>query len=344
MGALQHERQVEQVTRTHALGAALTTENVQNVAPPSVARAVALHPGEPYDSCLWVGRGTTLCICGGLSVDDRWITAKLSTVVHRWCGRTCSLGPYRGLVQQFWPTPLNDVDPIALVAADPRPTPVDRPWLVVNMVASIDGAIEVEGRSGGLSSPADKAMFHALRELPDVIMVGAGTARAENYGPVQLDEAAQARRIARGQQPVPRLAVVSGRANLDPTSRLFCDPRQPPIVITSKSAPAEALDPLRDVSDILIVGDATVDLRAALRHLRHDGVNTALCEGGPTLNDQLLAEDLVDEWCQTISPILTGGAAARGAHGDSNGVATRLVLERVIVDDSVLLLRYARES
>lgn len=247
-------------------------------------------------------------------------------------------------MHQFWPTPLPDVDPIALVAADQRPTPIDRPWLLVNMVASIDGAIEVEGRSGGLGSPADKAMFHALRELPDVILVGAGTVRAENYGPVQLDAAARARRLARGQQAVPRLAVVSGSANLDPTSRLFSDPHQPPIVITSASAPADALKPLRDLADILVAGDTAVDLRTALRQLRRDGLNTALCEGGPTLNDQLLADDLVDEWCQTISPILTGGAAARGAHGDSNGVATRLRLERVIVDDSVLLLRYARES
>ena len=65
LGAPRHERQVEQVTRTHALGAVLPTENAQNVTPPSVARAAALHPGEPYDSCLWVGRGITLCICGG---------------------------------------------------------------------------------------------------------------------------------------------------------------------------------------------------------------------------------------------------------------------------------------
>ena len=247
-------------------------------------------------------------------------------------------------MHQFWPTPLTDVDPVTLVAGDRRPTPIDRPWLVVNMVASIDGAIEVEGRSGGLGSPSDKAMFHALRELPDVIVVGAGTVRAENYGPVQLDDAARARRIARGQQPVPRLAVVSGRANLDPSSRLFSDPNQPPIVITSSSSPADALDPLRDVAEILIAGEHTVDLRTALERLRAAGMNTALCEGGPTLNDQLLAEDLVDEWCQTISPILTGGAAARGAHGDSIGVATPLRLERVIVDESVLLLRYARES
>ena len=247
-------------------------------------------------------------------------------------------------MQQFWPTLLTEVDPIALVAADHRPPPVDRPWLVVNMVASIDGAIEVEGRSGGLGSPADKAMFHALRELPDVIVVGAGTVRAENYGPVRLDDAARARRIARGQQPVPRLAVISGRANLDPASRLFSDPSQPPIVITSASAPAEALDPLRGLAEVLIAGEGAVDLGEALAQLRRSGMATALCEGGPTLNNQLLADDLVDEWCQTISPILTGGTAARGAHGDSNGVATRLRLERVIVDESVLLLRYARES
>lgn len=247
-------------------------------------------------------------------------------------------------MDQLLPTPLADIDPVELVAADHRPLPAGRPWVLVNMVASIDGAIEVEGRSGGLGSPGDKAMFHALRQLPDVILAGAGTVRAENYGPVKLDAEAQARRIERGQQPVPRLAVVSGRAHLDPTSKLFSDPTQRPIVITSATAPAQSVDALRDVADIVIAGSDSVDLPDAFRQLRAQNLCTLLCEGGPTLNNQLLADDLVDEWCQTIAPLLTGGDAERGAHGPTSGVTRTLRLGRVIVDDNVLLLRYARES
>jgi riboflavin biosynthesis pyrimidine reductase len=187
-------------------------------------------------------------------------------------------------------------------------------------------------------------MFHALRQLPDVIMAGAGTVRVENYGPVQLDADAQARRVARGQQAIPRLAVVSGRAHLDPASRLFSDPTQRPIVITTTTAPSDAVNKLRDVADIIITGSKTVDLRAAFAELREQGLKTLLCEGGPTLNNQLLRDDLIDEWCQTIAPVLTGGTAAQDSNSSSPQDARSLHLARVIVEDDVLLLRYARES
>jgi len=247
-------------------------------------------------------------------------------------------------VDQFFPSPLANLDPVELVAADTRAAPKDRPWVLVNMVASIDGAIEVEGRSGGLSSRADKAMFHALRQLPDVIMAGAGTVRVENYGPVQLDADAQARRVMRGQHALPRLAVVSGRAHLDPASRLFSDPAQRPIVITTTTASSHAVDKLRDFADIIIAGSDTVDLRAAFAELREQDVKTLLCEGGPTLNNQLLRDDLVDEWCQTIAPVLTGGTTAQSSIGSPPEDARSLQLARVIVEDDVLLVRYARES
>lgn len=247
-------------------------------------------------------------------------------------------------MDQFFPSPLANLDPVELVAADTRAAPKDRPWVLVNMVASIDGAIEVEGRSGGLSSRADKAMFHALRQLPDVIMAGAGTVRVENYGPVQLDADAQARRVMRGQHALPRLAVVSGRAHLDPASRLFSDPAQRPIVITTTTASSHAVDKLRDFADIIIAGSDTVDLRAAFAELREQDVKTLLCEGGPTLNNQLLRDDLVDEWCQTIAPVLTGGTTAQSSIGSPPEDARSLQLARVIVEDDVLLVRYARES
>jgi 5-amino-6-(5-phosphoribosylamino)uracil reductase len=161
---------------------------------------------------------------------------------------------------------------------------------------------------------------------------------------VQLDADAQARRIARGQQVLPRLAVVSGRAHLDPASRLFSDPTQRPIVITTTTASSHAVDKLRDVADIIIAGSDTVDLRAAFAELREQDVKTLLCEGGPTLNNQLLRDDLVDEWCQTIAPVLTGGTTAQSSIGSPPQDARSLQLARVIVEDDVLLVRYARES
>ena len=101
-------------------------------------------------------------------------------------------------MQRLWPDP-GEVDDLAgLVASEARPTHADRPWLLVNMISSLDGAIAIDGRSGGLGTPADKAVFRALRGIADVILVGAGTARAEGYGPPKPTDATRAARVARG--------------------------------------------------------------------------------------------------------------------------------------------------
>jgi RibD C-terminal domain len=78
-------------------------------------------------------------------------------------------------MRQLLPEHITEVDPVALYTADVRARINDRPWVVVNMITSIDGATAVDGRSGGLGGPADKAVFRALREVPDVILVGAWT-------------------------------------------------------------------------------------------------------------------------------------------------------------------------
>lgn len=234
-------------------------------------------------------------------------------------------------------------DLAALVAADSRPTPDHRPWLAVNMVSSVDGAIQVEGRSGGLGGPSDRAMFRALREMPDVILAGAGTMRTENYGPVVIEDEGRSRRRSRGQAEVPRLAVVSASLRLDPDARLFSEPTQRPIVLTCAAAPDEARRALAPVADVLVAGDGTVDLVDAMRQLRDVGAEVVLCEGGPTLNAALLEADLVDEWDQTIAPLVVTGSPARGSAGELPGVVHSFELRRLLLDDEgVLLARYAR--
>lgn len=249
-------------------------------------------------------------------------------------------------MRRLLPEPAVDLAPAdlaPLVATDARPAPADRPWLAVNMVTSIDGAIQVDGRSGGLGGPTDLAMFRALREVADAILVGAGTMRAEDYGPVVIGDEGRARRRARGQTDVPRLVTVSASLHLDPGARVFSDPPRRPIVVTCEAAPTDARRRVSEVADVLIAGDATVDLRDAMRQLHAVGVELVLCEGGPTLNAQLLAEDLVDEWCQTVAPLLVSGPDRRGTHGATDEVVRSLRLERVIADDDGnLVLRYAR--
>ena len=122
-------------------------------------------------------------------------------------------------MRQLLPEPVEDVDPDELYPDDARPAGVDRPWVLLNMVTSVDGATAVEGRSAGLGGAADQTVFHVLRSVPDVILVGAATVRAERYGPPRTSQAHQAARQARGQAPFPRLAIVSGRLDLDARHR-----------------------------------------------------------------------------------------------------------------------------
>ncbi len=89
-------------------------------------------------------------------------------------------------------------------------------WLRANMVVSLDGVASLEGLSEGLSGEADKRVFFLLRNLADVVIVGAGTARAENYGGVRVREQYAELRASLGQAPTPPVAIVSRRLGLDP--------------------------------------------------------------------------------------------------------------------------------
>ena len=218
-----------------------------------------------------------------------------------------------------------------------------RPYVAVNMVASADGAIAVDGRTQGLSSDADQALFRYLRSLADVILVGAQTVRAEHYGPPRLSQERQAERRARGQEPLPRIAVVSGRLELDWASRLFTESPVRPLLVVPGQADPDRLHEAERVADVVRAGEATVDMAAALSGL-HPAAEVVLCEGGPTLNGQLAARDLVDELCLTVSASLVGGDVATGLLGRAHLPEPRpLVLEHVLEDEGGdLFLRYGR--
>jgi riboflavin biosynthesis pyrimidine reductase len=238
-------------------------------------------------------------------------------------------------VRQLLPVPSTDADPVAAYVAADRVAPADRPWLLVNMVVSADGATAIDGRAGGMGGDADRRLFHALREVPDVILVGAGTARAENYGPAK----------PRPGKPAPRVAVVTASGDLDPSLRLFAeaDPAAPPpIVITGSGCPADRLGQLDARAEIIQTGADVADLGLALGALRQRGAAIVLCEGGPALNGQLIARDLVDEWCLSLAPLLVGGISARAAVGDPVSDPRPLVLDRLLEDDTVCFARYLR--
>ncbi len=218
-----------------------------------------------------------------------------------------------------------------------------RPYVVVNMVASVDGAIAVEGRTSALSTPTDRRLFHYLRSLADVILVGAQTVRAEGYGPPRIPEELQQERQARGQQPVPRLAVVTGSLQLDWSSRLFTDSPSRPFLVAPAGTDPGRLQEAEQVSDVVLAGASRVDLGEALLALRGHGVDVVLCEGGPTLNGELALGDLIDELCLTVSPILVGGDVATGvlAHVRLPGLLP-MTLVHGLEEQGELYLRYRR--
>jgi len=254
-----------------------------------------------------------------------------------------------------------------------RPVLETRPWVALNMVSSIDGAIaDPDGRSGGLSGPADKVAFRLLREWADVVLVGAGTARAENYGPAILDEGARTRRLDAGRPATPTLAVVTARGRLDPDSRLFTAggrgseptvdsdaPTRPLVFTTARNAPGVATT-LLDLAEVIGIttedtgsdpgegpsGDNGGDVvGGVLATLHRRGVTRVLCEGGPMLNAALFRVDAIDEVCLTLSPVVVGGSGGRvlGA-ADHRQALAHMALCHVESHDGFVLLRYVRRA
>ena len=241
------------------------------------------------------------------------------------------------------PSPDTELDRDALAALYAHPEG-PAPFVRVNFVASADGAVTVDGRSGGLEAPGDREVFGLLRELADVVLVGAGTARAEGYRGARTSPEREARRRARGQAPVPPIAVVSRGADLDPASPLFTDTTVAPLVLTAAEAPAEACRALAAAGAEIVVasgGDPeTTDPAAIVAALAARGLGRVLCEGGPALFGSLLAAGLVDELCLSLAPQLAGPGAARIVEGPGLAAPRPLQLVAVVGHADGLLLRY----
>src|SRR3954452_25136180 len=170
----------------------------------------------------------------------------------------------------------------------------DRPAVRLNMIVSADGGTSWGGVSGGLGGPADKALFLVLRSLADVALVAAGTMRAEGYGPARLPEAVQEQRRARGQTPVPPIAVVTRSLQFDWKNPFFGEATERPIIITVGTASEAERADAAAVADLIVAGDHDVDLRNAMEQLGARGLQHVLAEGGPTLNGALASAGLLD--------------------------------------------------
>jgi riboflavin biosynthesis pyrimidine reductase len=238
-------------------------------------------------------------------------------------------------VRQLLPVPAEDVDLRSLYAF-----PTDRPWVRANMVASVDGSAVREGRSEGLSGPADKKVFGVLRGLCDAVLVGAGTARVEGYRGMRARPTYADVRAELKQSPAPRLVIVSRRLDLDPASELFVGD-QPTIVVTHAGSEESARKRIAEVADVVVSGDEDVDLAAALDELIGLGLSRILCEGGPSLLADLAATGRLDDLCLTLSPLLVGGDGSRVLHGADSDVSLRLA--HLLEEDGFLLGRWVSD-
>jgi riboflavin biosynthesis pyrimidine reductase len=234
-------------------------------------------------------------------------------------------------VRQLLPEPAEDLTDDDLVAIYAVP-PGDH--LRVNFVSSADGAVTLEGASGGLGSPGDRRIFQLLRDLADVILVAAGTVRNEGYGYPKFSPERRDRRLAAGRHEWPTFAVVSRRLELDLTSSLFVDPPVRTVVVTGPDSPAGRRAELERCAELMVVDD----LPAAVAQLHRRG--PILCEGGPSLFTSLVQDHLLDELCLTLSPLLAGPGAGRIVAGVGHPPA-RLALTALLEEDGALFTRYA---
>jgi len=245
-------------------------------------------------------------------------------------------------VHRILPAPPEQIDTDDAYRAER--VPVDgRPWVMVNMIESVDGAVEIDGVSAALGSAGDKDVFVTMRMIPDVILVGSGTAIAEDYSPTSTSVSTRSRRLMNGAWATARIAVVSNSLSFDLGSKLFASNDVRPLVITSESSDHERRIEVEAHADVIVAGTGRVDLGVGLEKLAAIGARVVLCEGGPSLNGQLFAQDLVDELCVTIAPLLVGGSSRRIAAGPSVDPSASLSLVHVLTEDHYLFLRYLIE-
>ncbi|MBZ4560088.1 pyrimidine reductase family protein [Mycobacterium avium subsp. hominissuis] len=218
-------------------------------------------------------------------------------------------------------------------------------WVRANFIASVDGGATADGSSGAMGGPGDRFVFNLLRELADVIVVGAGTVRIEGYSGAQVGVAQRQQRQARGQSEVPPLGIVTKSGHLNRDMAVFTRTEVPPLVLTCAAAADQTrrlLSGLCEVLDCSAGDPERVDEATMLALLGERGMRRILTEGGPTLLNSLLERQLLDELCLTIAPYLVGGHARRIATGPGQ-LLTRMRCAHVLTDDAgYLYTRYVR--
>ena len=213
-----------------------------------------------------------------------------------------------------------------------------RPYVVLNVAATVDGKIDTRERRGAaISSDSDRQRVDELRASVDAVMVGGRTLHAEDPRLTVKSATLRAERTARGEPENPTKVGIASTFMLQADSRFLTAGPARIILFLPRGGGASALRGVETYE----LGETRVDLASALRKLADLGMRRVLVEGGGTLNFELLRLGLVDEVQVYVAPLIFGGAASPTLADGDGGL--RLPLNRASVetfDDGGVLLRY----
>lgn len=214
-------------------------------------------------------------------------------------------------------------------------------WVRAMMVTTLDGAAGgPDGLSGSISSGADQAVFTAVRRHADAVLIGAGTMRAERYGPMRADGTDARAREDAGQAPAPVLVMVSGSLDLPWDEAVFSDSTITPIVLTTTGADDGAVATARQHADVVALPD--LEPATILEALEERGLRRVVCEGGPGLLAAMVDAGALDEADITLSPVFAGGTVP--SSGPEISAVRSFALRHVLSGDDCLMMRYVRRE
>lgn len=209
-----------------------------------------------------------------------------------------------------------------------------RPYLVVNMVSTVDGQGRLGKNTDSLGNGADMQLFIKLREQVDCVIAGTSTIDAEQYkGPAAQAETREAR-VRRGLRPRPLFSTITRSGELPVSAPVFQDPE----------------------TEIAVFGDCDLEVgnsKASITHVRTNdpreilkslhakfGVRTVLLEGGPRLNQAFFAAEQVDELFVTVAPLLVGSSTPFPIIAGELPATQNLHMLSALLDEEHLFLRY----
>ncbi|MDX6703120.1 MAG: hypothetical protein QOF26_3346 [Baekduia sp.] len=201
----------------------------------------------------------------------------------------------------------------------------ERPRVVAAMIATADGRAALQGRSVALGHPADRALLRELRTGADAILVGTSTLAAERYANL-LDADQRAHRADAGLAEHPLVVTVSRALALPLEVPLLHEPGRRILVFTESSAPAPELG---GELEVVRLAPGTLTLTGVLEALGARGIRGVLCEGGPTLLRELVAQGGLDDVLLTVAPLLAAGDAPSILEGEALPEPARMSLREV---------------